>query len=190
MMNTAGPDRRTAPLGRRRFLALAGMGVAVVALGPAARALTGDIKRDHDGARTSHEPQRLSDDKLLSYRDLVETVSVVPGTLVVAGTARGATELLRKRDSSASPAWRSRVETVVASLDEPAGRRFVEMDNNARLIRLRTMLGSPEAADRDAGLDAVALATAPFHPEGFRWSRSSVDLWAQTLFQLPLPMSS
>lgn len=177
------PHEQPSQFGRRRFLALAGMGAVVVGLGPV-RALISRGERDGDGTATGEHRQGLSEDSLLTYKGLVDAVGSVPGTLVVAGTAPKALARLRKEQATASSQWRSRVGSVLAGLDEPAGPRFVDMDADARLARLRAMLAS-EAGDDRPGSDAVALAAAPYHPQGFRWSRSAAELWAQTLSQLP-----
>ena len=123
---------------------------------------------------------------------LVETVGGIPGTAVDPDERGPATSELRRRYGRAPESIQKYVDVLLDGLNEGLGSRsFAALERSARIAHIqarlvdrggRSGLGPTPAAQTR---EAVALAAAPFDPNGFRWDSDKVGTWVETVKALP-----
>jgi hypothetical protein len=146
--------------------------------------------RDSGTAEPGHRTRkraRLSAHRRLVYSALFEAVASSPGTIVEAGDASRATDLLAEEYASSPRQLRSRIDAALDAVEagQPRGA-FAAAAPHDRLEHLRVALRAAAAGRDDMTNDsivaeAIALAAAPLDPRGFHWSVRTVELWIRTL---------
>jgi hypothetical protein len=138
--------------------------------------VTGGVALVVGAPATAAAPTSLSPERRAAFGALVGVVGSVPGTLVEAGQAGPATSRLAAVYGTGDGALRARIDDALDSLDRIAGRPFASLDRGRAL---RLLLGSSRDVE-DELERAIGLAAGVFHPDGFRWTRGSADVWMRT----------
>lgn len=162
------------PSTRRRFLACSGL----TATGLAATLMP--VVGTKAAASSSPE---LSLRRRRNYIALVEAVASSPGTLAEASEAQRAARVLARCYKTGHGELKRRVDVVLHGLDEGLSVSFAGLAHRQRFDHLAAALDPGESDGTIARpsssvvRDAVALAAAPFHVDGFRWEPAGADLW-------------